>query len=120
MQIEQKVCDLLEARRQHGFGCGAYRHGRGVVALVKVVIVAVPLQIQALARSLVPDLWQVHRADGAVVWHVEDVELGGIERVHLAATLGWTTVLPRVINLLQQPVLGDRDDEGPIDESFQK
>ena len=44
-------------------GRGADRHGGGVVALVDVVVVAVPVEVHALARLLVPDRRQVDGAD---------------------------------------------------------
>ncbi len=49
-----------------------------------------------------------------------DVEFRGIERIHPAPPLHRPGVLPRILDLLrEQPVLGDRDDQEPVDKPLE-
>src|ERR1035438_8387227 len=46
-QGQKKIGHALETGVEHGLGSRSNRHGRGVIALVDVVIVAVPMQIHS-------------------------------------------------------------------------
>ncbi|WP_371914248.1 hypothetical protein [Pseudomonas sp. NFACC14] len=118
---QQPVGHPVETRRQHRFRRRAHGHGRCVVALVDLVVIAVPMQVHGLPGFLVPDLWQIHGADGGVIREAEHHHFGRVEGVGPPRSLGRTQLLPGIgLLLLEQRTLGHRDDQVTVVQFFEK